>query len=139
MSENFKDLGIELEYTADELRKRRVKFLVSLERELEERNQRERKMCSSILKQLISEFNRKAENEFEKTFVMLDETEIPVSLPLKRVIELTTELFAENGFKIQLERVHSRSFLKVSWERLPVEIEPELKKIDPTNLTENES
>jgi len=68
------------------------------------------------MKQLVAEFNRKAENEFDKTSVLLTDTQIPPSLPLEKVITLIRDMFSEKGFKVSHERLHNKSFIKVSWE-----------------------
>jgi hypothetical protein len=108
-------LGMKLEYTAEELKTRYDNFHIHLKAELEERKERERKLCKPILVSLISEFNRKVENEFEKCFVILSETNIPQSLKLERVIELVEHIFFKNGFELEQMFDRGKRFIKVSW------------------------
>ena len=65
--------------------------------------------------QLIEEFNHKADNEFENTFVFLTDTPIPTSLPLEKVISLIQDMFEKKGFSVSLESKYNKSFIKVSW------------------------
>ena len=90
--------NIKLEYTAMELKQRHEDYLLNCEEALKEREEKLRKRCKVLLKQLVSEFNRQAENEFDKQYVILSNTPIPPSLPFSKVIVLIRDMFAENGF-----------------------------------------
>lgn len=113
-----------IEFTAHELLERKEEFLRHLKRDLEVRLDRERKLALPILRQLIAEFNRKAENEYEENYVDLDQTPIPTSLKTEKVIEFIQEEFAKKGFQVKPVPKAGRTYIRVSWER-QVELEKE--------------
>lgn len=112
----FSDEQFRIEFTAEQLRERYADFKKSLEIELEKKRNKERALCKPFLRQLISEFNRKAENAYEETFVVLDETPIPTNLKLERLLELVDNMFSVKGFMAEQTVIGGRSYIKISWE-----------------------
>lgn len=105
-----------IEFTAEELLRRKEEFEFNLKNELRNKLDSQRKLALPVLRQLIAEFNRKAENEFEESFVDLDQTPIPTSLKTDLVIEFIEEEFNKKGFKVEPIMKAGRTFVRVSWE-----------------------
>lgn len=105
-----------IDFTAHELLERKEQFLQNLKKELKQKLDKERKLALPILRQLIAEFNRKAENEYEANCVDLDNTPIPTSLKTEKVIEFIEEEFAKKGFLVKPISKAGRTYIRVSWE-----------------------
>jgi len=105
-----------IEFTAHELLERKREFLISLKESLEQKLNRDRNLVLPILRHLITEFNQKAENEFEENYVDLTKTHIPPSLKTARVIEFIKEEFEKKGFTVKPHIRAGRTTIRVSWE-----------------------
>lgn len=116
MNGNGNTQPLQLIFSAYELKERKLDFERQCAAALRQKMEKERKLALPVLKQLISEFNRKAENTYEDNFVVLDETPIPYNLKSKHIIEFIDELFSEKGFLISQTVIGGRTFIKVSWE-----------------------
>jgi hypothetical protein len=114
-----------IEFTAHELLERKRDFLVSLKESLEKKLNKERNLALPILRHLITEFNSKAENEYEENYVDLTKTHIPPSLKPERVIEFIKEEFENKGFQVKPNMVAGRTYIRISWEH-----QQEIEEID---------
>ena len=116
-----------IEFTAHELLERKEEFMRCLKKELEGKLNKERNLALPVLRQLIAEFNRKAENEYEENYVDLVQTPIPTSLKTERVIEFIEEEFVKKGFQVKPVPKAGRTYIRVSWEhQVESEIQDEL-------------
>lgn len=105
-----------IQFTAQELLKRKEEFKINLKNELRKKLESQRNLALPVLRQLIAEFNQKAENQFEESFVDLDRTPIPASLKTDLVIEFIEEEFNRKGFKVTPITKIGRTFVRISWE-----------------------
>jgi len=108
--------NLSISFTAHELLERKEEFMRCLKRELEGKLNKERNLALPILRQLIAEFNRKAENEYEENYVDLDQTPIPTSLKTEKVIEFIEDEFQKKGFLVKSVMKAGRTYVRVSWE-----------------------
>ena len=118
---------MEITFTAQELLDRKEEFMRCLKKELEGKLNKERNLALPVLRQLIAEFNRKAENQYEENYVDLVQTPIPASLKTERVIEFVEEEFQKKGFLVKQIMKAGRTHVRVTWEhQADVEIQDEL-------------